>query len=330
MTRGRDVCSVANEDHGARGRTTDKKSLLKIKSIERMSPIGMKFAHHSKGSGKSEAKKLSNAEKWVAETCELGVRGIRKEFVSDIRNYVPEGTQSAWEDEENIEKNRYDDVRLLDKTRVILKDTPDHSDYIHASYVHLDDGMSYICAQGPMQNTVEAFWIMVLQEDAKVVLQLCQTIEEGKEKCFEYIPTKTNENFGAVKVTVLDKPSNVLSLKNVKRSKLKAEYKGKANEIWHIFYSGWPDHVAADSPAVCREVRQLVHKYYGKKPIVAHCSAGIGRTGTFVAIEIAMQRLEKNQTISMSDISKELRNQRLGAIQTDQVSTFIERHAFDG
>ncbi|VDN43282.1 unnamed protein product, partial [Gongylonema pulchrum] len=85
----------------------------------------------------------------------------------------------------------------------------------------------------------------------------------------------------------------------------------------HIGYYGWPDHCPADSPAVCREVLGLVHKFYAKKPIIVHCSAGIGRTGTFVAVEMAMEKLRKQEVCSIADIAKRLRQQRMHAIQND-------------
>ncbi|KHN71459.1 Receptor-type tyrosine-protein phosphatase beta [Toxocara canis] len=93
----------------------------------------------------------------------------------------------------------------------------------------------------------------------------------------------------------------------------------------HILYSGWPDHSVPESISVCKEVRSLVHKYAEKKPTVVHCGAGIGRTGAYVAVEMALYRLERKEMVVMSELIKDLREQRMGAIQNDQQYLFVFR-----
>ncbi|VDM38130.1 unnamed protein product [Toxocara canis] len=308
MTRGRLECSVENE---GRGRYSAKKGAERWKmtkdgktvctrrvSHEPRAPIGTKFVHKSAVSKSSLSNifgleetllemfdntssavaKLNGAEQWLQTIDELGVRGIRKQFIHDVKGYNPGGAQNAWEAEKNVDKNRFEDIQLLDKTRVILKNTPDKNDYIHASYVQIYPGITYICAQGPMTTTIEQFWIMIVQEQSKVILQLCRYTENGKEQCAEYFPTeKDSKDYGSVHVHMLEKSTNIISLKKVARAKIEVTYAGTKVEVLHILYSGWPDHFVADSPAVCREVRTLVNKHYDGKPVIIHCSAGVGR-----------------------------------------------------
>ncbi|VDM47950.1 unnamed protein product [Toxocara canis] len=209
-------------------------------------------------------------------------------------------------------------------------------DYIHASYVKVDNDLTYICAQGPMSNTVQNFWIMIIQEEAKVVLQLCQPTENGREQSAEYFPMESSaKDYGAVHIKVLEKPANAIGLKKVTRTKIQASYGGKTHEVvvegaiylqvLHLLYAGWPDHCVADSPFVCSAVRGLVHKHFDKKPVIAHCSAGVGRTGTFVAMEMAISKLKAKEAVSMCDLVKSLREQRMGAIQNDQQYLFVHR-----
>jgi protein tyrosine phosphatase len=94
-------------------------------------------------------------------------------------------------------------VYLLDKTRVKIRINPDNDDYIHASFVDVSKDLTYICAQGPMENTTHQFWLMCIQEDVRVILQLCQNSEDGSEKCSKYVPTGSDSvNFGPVQVKV--------------------------------------------------------------------------------------------------------------------------------
>uniref|UniRef100_A0A915ARR5 Protein-tyrosine-phosphatase n=2 Tax=Parascaris univalens TaxID=6257 RepID=A0A915ARR5_PARUN len=333
MTRGRNECSVELDAakqptrRGGRQKLTTKTQIRRLACAEPRAPIGKKFVHKSvSDASHSSHRKNGPIEEWMNNTAELGVRGVRKEFVRDIKGYVPSGSQSAWENDKNFDKNRYEDIRLLDKTRVIIKKAQNGDDYIHASYVKVADNLTYICAQGPLENTVQNFWIMVIQEESKVILQLCQMRENGKEQSAEYFPkNSTTKSYGAVHVHVKEKPTNAVGLKNVTRSKIQATYEGKTQEVLHILYTGWPDHCVADSPAVCCGVRNLVHKNYDKKPVIVHCSAGVGRTGTFVAIEMAVSKLKEKEITSICDLAKCLRDQRMGAIQNDQQYLFIYR-----
>uniref|UniRef100_A0AC34PYH5 Protein tyrosine phosphatase n=1 Tax=Panagrolaimus sp. JU765 TaxID=591449 RepID=A0AC34PYH5_9BILA len=295
---------------------------------------------------------------WMENVLDMGLRGIRTEFMKVAKNYVPQGSHDACD--EHLALNRYDDVLCLDKTRVKLKNNPEGDDYIHASYVTVNDDLTrvklknnpegddyihasyvtvnddlvYICAQGPLSNTAHHFWLMIMQENCKVVLQLCQLIEDGKEKCNEYYPTPTDGNdwktYGSVQVKIVDRTSNVAGMKKVTKTKMQVRMEDKkdsVHELTHIFYQGWPDHSVAESVATCREVRALVHRLYEKKPIVAHCSAGIGRTGTFVMIELVAYRLlvKHDTDLRMLDVMKELREQRMHAIQNDQQYVFVFR-----
>ncbi|VDN02356.1 unnamed protein product [Thelazia callipaeda] len=281
---------------------------------------------HSNHAGNSKKSKTPlTYEKWVSSAISGGVKGIRREYVDSVRSYAPVGSQKAWNSEKNCIKNRYDDIRLLDKTRVVLKDTPDNNDYINASYVIAGD-TTFICTQGPMENTIQDFWIMSVQEQVKVILQLCKYNENGREQCAEYFKDEeTWVKYGSVRVRTLEKSINVAHLKKVTRTLLQVEYKGKRIEVTHILYAGWPDQSVAESTSICREVRRLVLGLSQQKPVIVHCSAGVGRTGTFVTLEMAISLLKKKEFVPMVEIAKRVRNQRIGAIQNDQQYLFIYR-----
>ncbi|KAK0412805.1 hypothetical protein QR680_006420 [Steinernema hermaphroditum] len=305
-------------------------------------PIGTTFQSKVQVSSKSSnsstmslCPKRQAAERFLDNILELGTRGIRKEWITSVKAYTPSGARLAWRILENKDKNRYEDVDVIDETRVKLRNNVEtgkaHDDYIHANYVKVHDDLVYICSQGPLPNTLRHFWLMVVQERSKIILQLCNFYEEQKEKCTEYFPNDSEGNgwkaYGPVEVRAVERQSNIPMMKKVVKTKLQVRYKDETFDVLHILYGGWPDHSVADSVTCYREVYVLIHKLYDKKPIVAHCSAGVGRTGTFVAIEMCLHRILmlNDMKFSVPEVTKELRDQRFKAIQNDQQYVFVFR-----
>ena len=54
-----------------------------------------------------------------------------------------------------------------------------------------------------------------------------------------------------------------------------------------------------------------------KGPIIVHCSAGVGRTGTFITVDMAMEQAEKERKVDIAGIVNRLREQRMKMVQTD-------------
>uniref|UniRef100_A0A1I7VX13 Uncharacterized protein n=1 Tax=Loa loa TaxID=7209 RepID=A0A1I7VX13_LOALO len=131
-TKGRMVCSVDER--------RQSKGVARRRTIQTdfRAPIGKKFVHkavvssnnNSEKSGKAMTKysepqkKKTLYELWADQVIEMGIRNIRREFVTAVRTYNPPGTTNAWEADKNYDKNRFEDIKLLDKTRVVLKNTP--------------------------------------------------------------------------------------------------------------------------------------------------------------------------------------------------------------
>lgn len=268
---------------------------------------------------------------------EAGLPRIRRTFVRELKTFNT-GTKEAFNDEKNKDKNRYEDIALSDNGRVKITISPDDGnntiminitdfvsdDYIHASYVKVSPGLTYICAQGPLDITTQQFWLMIVQEEVKVILQLCTNSEDGREKSSDYIPeNKELTPFGPVSVQVEEVSKNVPSTKKVVETRLTVHFDGKKHSVTHFLYSGWPDHDIPDGADTCIQLRKLAHSLCQKKPIVIHCSAGIGRTGTFAVVDMILHKIvdEENGDFSMPDLFKELREQRMHAIQNDMVSS---------
>ncbi|KAI6202680.1 hypothetical protein M3Y99_01865400 [Aphelenchoides fujianensis] len=300
-------------------------------------PTAQKFVHKPAARSKpsadttSEHSRPQNAKQracrqWFESISAGGINAIRRDFQRHVNKYKPaDMTTEHFDAEANLPKNRYDDIPLLDQTRVEVKINPDGDDYIHASHVQVAEALRLICAQGPLSNTVAQFLLMCVQEG--VILQLCKNVEKGQEKCADYFPPHGSlewADHGPVQVRVAERAAPVPGMRNVKKTKLEVRFKGRLHALTHLGYAGWPDHGMPESIPTCRELRTLVHKLHEKKPVVVHCAAGIGesplrRTGTFAAVEMVCHRLleEKRGDFSVLDTVKELRRQRARAVQNN-------------
>ncbi|VDN02512.1 unnamed protein product [Thelazia callipaeda] len=116
----------------------------------------------------------------------LGVEGILKQFQIYLKTYIPPNLSHTAFDR-NMLKNRYKDVVCIDETRVVLQEGD--CDYIHANHVRGEPFVNpFICTQGPLPMTVNDFWTMIMQEKVSNIVMLCNVMEAGKNKCFQYWP----------------------------------------------------------------------------------------------------------------------------------------------
>uniref|UniRef100_A0A7E4VFW2 Protein-tyrosine phosphatase n=1 Tax=Panagrellus redivivus TaxID=6233 RepID=A0A7E4VFW2_PANRE len=252
-------------------------------------------------------------EDFTRDAVNKGVQGILEEYQIHLKPYVPVGiTKKAFD--ANPKKNRYADVVCIDGTRVILKNHT--TDYIHANFVRGEPLMNgFICTQGPMMDTVKDFWKMVSQEHVGNIIMLCDTVEQGKEKCNQYWPREegcTVEWQGIqvrnIKVDNSDSTTVVSTLELVYDRKDKIVIK-------HHHWRTWPDKSVPQS--VLAPFRLLRNVRHSQRPTVVHCSAGIGRTGSVVALEMCYQQLLAENKLNVLDIVKLLRHMRMHAVQTD-------------
>ncbi|CAJ0606385.1 unnamed protein product [Cylicocyclus nassatus] len=256
-----------------------------------------------------------NRSKWAATTIATkSIKVLSREFAAN-KKYRPSGFTTVAYDK-NEPKNRYNDIICIDATRVILKDRPSDEDYIHASWMTMPDRFRYICTQGPLLETLEDFWHMIFWEKSTVLVQLCNNIEGKHEKCRQYFPKSkgSTESYGPYRVT--NKGTKADPYEDVKQTVLEVKCSGRSFTVNHFAYLVWPDHTAPSDPAPMVGCSKLCRQLAEKNPITVHCSAGIGRSATFVAIDYAWQKIRDNASVQMVEILKDLRGQRFQAIQS--------------
>ncbi|EFO87253.1 hypothetical protein CRE_25782 [Caenorhabditis remanei] len=304
---------------------------------------------------KPPAKAMIVVKPWVQRTLDTGVANLVEEF-RGLAKWTPEGmTTEAFN--ANKDKNRYQDVPCQDKGRIVLKFPGLASDYIHANYLETaHNPKKFICAQGPLEGTQHSFWAMVVQEKVECIIMLCNCIEMGKFKCHQYWPLEKDQkiSFGEapnqIFVTKLDEKKMSAEEQCINVTTLKIDTSDGSRKIQHLQWENWPDRgvpqtnlTAIVSHFACLNYfsyiyfQNLLSATRGNQnPILVHCSAGIGRTGTIVAIAYVQDKMMAGEDcMAMNELLKELRSQRPWSIQNEfqylylhrvLLSYFLERH----
>uniref|UniRef100_W5NHA0 protein-tyrosine-phosphatase n=1 Tax=Lepisosteus oculatus TaxID=7918 RepID=W5NHA0_LEPOC len=225
-------------------------------------------------------------------------------------------------------KNRYKTILPNPHSRVCLKTKNIYdplSSYINANYIrgYLGDEKMYIATQGPMINTVNDFWQMAWQEESPVIVMITK-LKEKNEKCVLYWPEKRGI-YGKVEVLV----NGVKDCDHYTIRSLTLKQGGQSHNVKHYWYTSWPDHKTPDSTQpllqLMTEVEEDRRVSGSRGPVIVHCSAGIGRTGCFIATTIGCRQLQEEGVVDVLGIVCQLRADRCrgGMIQTGEQYEFV-------
>ncbi|XP_012232077.1 tyrosine-protein phosphatase non-receptor type 11 isoform X3 [Linepithema humile] len=260
---------------------------------------------------------------------------------------------------ENRSKNRYKNIVPFDHTRVLLTDVDPKilgSDYINANYIKNEEGdgtgttistgndttfgKCYIATQGCLPNTVQDFWHMVYQENTRVIVMTSKEIERGKNKCARYWPEEEEitEYGNEWKVRAVSQNSTAdYTLREFLLQGTKSKF-SESRKIYHYHFQAWPDHGVPSDPGC---VLNFLHDVNARQesiaaslassnqcigPILVHCSAGIGRTGTFIVIDMILDQIKRHGLDCEIDIQRtiqQVRSQRSGMVQTEAQYKFV-------
>ncbi|XP_033295377.1 tyrosine-protein phosphatase non-receptor type 2 isoform X1 [Orcinus orca] len=236
---------------------------------------------------------------------------------------------------ENRNRNRYRDVSPYDHSRVKLQNA--ENDYINASLVDIEEAQrSYILTQGPLPNTGCHFWLMVWQQKTKAVVMLNRIVEKESVKCAQYWPTKDDREmlFKETGFSVKFLSEDVKSYYTVHLLQLGNTNSGETRTISHFHYTTWPDFGVPESPAsflnFLFKVRESGSLNPEHGPAVIHCSAGIGRSGTFSLVDTCLVLMEKGDNINIKQLLLNMRKYRMGLIQTPDQLRFSYMTIIEG
>lgn len=238
----------------------------------------------------------------------------------------------------NREKNRYANILALESSRVKLEGL--HNDYINANYIQAKGTNDcYISTQAPLPNTSRDFWKMVWDKKTAVIMMLTNFQEGGKIKSHKYwnsrsrtvaFKYKMSETLKKEEITLVVKLESITELQRGILHIFSLVCGDEIRRIYHIQYKDWNDHKKPSEP---KDIKILINymdcfKSIGEfvgldGPPIIHCSAGIGRTGTFIACAISNHCYLRKIPVEITDIVKNLRNCRRGMVQTDEQYAFI-------
>ncbi|KAM6962077.1 receptor-type tyrosine-protein phosphatase O isoform 3-T3 [Tautogolabrus adspersus] len=229
----------------------------------------------------------------------------------------------------NRPKNRYTNILPYDFSRVklISMHNDEGSDYINANYIPgYKHAKEYIATQGPLPETRNDFWKMVLQQKSPIIVMLTQCNERRRVKCDHYWPfTDEPVMYGEISAEML---SETESPEWIIR-KIRLGYADESQDVLHLNYTSWPDHGVPTVNAI-ESILQFVHivrqqANRTKDPIIVHCSAGVGRTGTFIALDRLMQHIREHEFADILGMVSEMRSHRLSMVQTEEQYVFIHQ-----
>ncbi|KAM8972134.1 receptor-type tyrosine-protein phosphatase beta [Pelodytes ibericus] len=225
---------------------------------------------------------------------------------------------------ENRGKNRYNNILPYDSTRVKLSNVDDDpcSDYINASYTPGNSfRREYIATQGPLPGTKDDFWKMVWEQNVHNVVMVTQCVEKGRVKCDHYWPFDQDSlYYGDLIVQMLSE--SVLPEWTIREFKICSEDQlDSARVVRHFHYTVWPDHGVPETTQsliqFVRTVRDYINRSPGTGPTVVHCSAGVGRTGTFIALDRILQQMDTKDSVDIYGAVYDLRLHRVHMVQTE-------------
>ncbi|XP_061170989.1 receptor-type tyrosine-protein phosphatase T-like [Saccostrea echinata] len=240
--------------------------------------------------------------------------GFKREYAG-----MPYGERypcNAGKQPDNLPKNRYKTTFPYDHSRIKLLNS--QSNYINANFIDgIDKINAYIASQGPRQNTVTDFWTMIWQEEVNQIVMVTNLIEGKKTKCFKYWPDlHQSSTFGVI--SLRGEEEKIYAYYNIRKFRITNKVQKKSRMVTQYHYTAWPDHGTPDP--LCLVV---FHDHVTRSkdtqnggPTLVHCSAGIGRTGTYIAIDALYKAGKTNRKINIAEYVKKMRENRMNMVQT--------------
>uniref|UniRef100_A0A336MWV1 protein-tyrosine-phosphatase n=1 Tax=Culicoides sonorensis TaxID=179676 RepID=A0A336MWV1_CULSO len=220
----------------------------------------------------------------------------------------------------NRPKNRFTNILPYDHSRFKLQpvDDDEGSDYINANYVPGHNSpREFIVTQGPLHSTRDDFWRMCWESNSRAIVMLTRCFEKGREKCDHYWPHDTTPvYYGDIKVTLLNDshyPDWIITEFMMQRGDVQ-------RIIRHFHFTTWPDFGVPNPPQTLARFVRAFRERVGpdQRPIVVHCSAGVGRSGTFITLDRILQQIQVADYVDIFGIVWCMRKERVWMVQTEQ------------
>nr|CDJ82691.1 Protein-tyrosine phosphatase domain containing protein [Haemonchus contortus] len=268
-------------------------------------------------------------EKFVKHATESGIEALRGESREILELRPPPDSYRTFCT--MPDRNRFPEIQCIDETRIILEQSePNMNTYIHASRVKLDRAERvYILTQGPKENSIEDFWRMIFQEQCAGVVMLCNYFEDGMQKCEEYFPTDGGGYKYYGKMFVNNKKVDHLDQHDIYTLEVLPD--GCSNSILTrlAHCTTWPDKAVPSSGRMVLRLLKWMQTLDANASVAIVSGAGVGRAGTYIAIDQMCNRLFKGHEASVKEVAMDIRKQRAHAISNELQYFFIYSTVLD-
>ncbi|XP_065710475.1 receptor-type tyrosine-protein phosphatase V-like [Patagioenas fasciata] len=273
---------------------------------------------------------IQNFKEYYEMKTASGNQAFFQEF-EELKEVGKEQPKVEAELPENVSKNRYPHVLPYDHSRVKLSQLGEdpHSDYINANFMPgYTSPQEFIATQGPLKKTIEDFWRLVWEQNVCNIIMLTVCMENGRVLCDHYWPSESAPvSYGQVRVHLLMQSSS--EEWTMREFKLWHEGLRAERHVSHLHYTAWPDHGIPESTTSIMTFRELVREHIQSTkdagPTLVHCSAGVGRSGTFIALDQLLQQMKQEKVVDVFGVVYTLRMNRYLMIQT--LSQYVFLHS---
>ncbi|XP_070535296.1 receptor-type tyrosine-protein phosphatase H-like isoform X2 [Ptychodera flava] len=274
--------------------------------------------------------KLADYDKYYEEICAEGDDRIEEDY-EELGLVGQDNTWVASEIPQNKAKNRYINILPFDRTRVRLSkvDDQDVTDYINANWMPgYNSPKEFIASQGPIPESIDDFWRMIWELDVKTIVMVTRCQEGEKEKCEHYWPYDNEPVlYNDISVNIVEEeqlPEWIIT-------ELCLQKDDVVKQVRHFNFTSWPDHDVPEETEPLLEFVRLVRSQMPNDdtPTVVHCSAGVGRTGTFIALDTLIQHMRDHDYVDIYGIAYKMREHRSFMIQTESQYFFIHECVYD-
>ncbi|KFV81036.1 Receptor-type tyrosine-protein phosphatase eta, partial [Struthio camelus australis] len=281
---------------------------------------------------KSKLIKVENFEPYFKKQQADSNCGFAEEY-EELRPAGVHQPKFAAELPENRGKNRYNNVLPYDISRVKLSARSlAADDYINANYMPgYTSKKAFIAAQGPLPNTIDDFWRMIWEKNIYSIVMLTKCVEQARTKCEQYWPDNQSMRYGDIIVTTISEI--VLPEWTIRDFSVENSNASEIHTVRQFHFTSWPDHGVPETTDLLINFRHLVQEYNSQNPVdsptLVHCSAGVGRTGTFIAIDRLIQQIEMENTVDVYGVVYDLRMHRPLMVQTEDQYVFLNQCVMD-
>lgn len=280
---------------------------------------------------------LSGAVKSLQKNIKGNIDANNLHFVQEFERIERIPPKSAVHSMKDINRrlNRYNNILAWDDTRVTVTKTKmnNETDYINANFV---DGFGgdpiYIAAQAPVPDGFNAFWQMIWEQDCRYVIMVTNEVEGGKLKAHRYWPDKNMPKLEINQYIVSFSFQEVYPSFVRRVFQLTDQRNNQSRDITQYAFTAWPDHGVPSTTQELLDFRQEVRKEWNPKKgkLIVHCSAGVGRTGTFIALDRYLEALSNGKEEPIYELVCGMRGCRNFLVQSQIQYIYLHHTCLDG